>query len=561
MTKRIRYWLPFPGLTILVVAYAALVARADVPLEVLSPVVGDLEVVSSVEQCSNTKWCFNQHQTGAHAPSGGVGQADDTFAWDANLNFPAFDSDAGRVVLAVASGIVAQSYGSRINAGGSFGQVLIEHTTADGTMWWSGYLHMTDIQVTPGQIVTQETVLGFVSNDGVPDGNDHLHFVVYRGENTLGSLVSFDPNIVPRFSESPIDIYFLVDLSGSFADDLPNFKAQAPGIISTLKASNPNTRFGLGKYEDYPILPFGFAPSGDKAYERLIDLTFDTDLLLDIVAGLFTRNGADFPQSQLVALFQAATGAGQDLSGVGFPNASIPSGQQANFRDGATKLFLLWTDASFHNPGDTGTIPYPGPSFEETVNAILSLDPPKVIGISSGLSGIADLQRIAEATDSLAPPGGVDCDADGVIDIAEGEPLVCSIAPSGEGIGEAVIAIVGAATAEIEVTIDIKPGSEPNSINPANSGLIPVAILTTDNFDALTVSPITVRFGVGEASIAHPSGHLEDVDSDGDLDLVLHFRTQQSGIQCGDTSASLTGETFDGQSIQGSDSVATVGCG
>ena len=53
---------------------------------------------------------------------------------------------------------------------------------------------------------------------------------------------------------------------------------------------------------------------------------------------------------------------------------------------------------------------------------------------------------------------------------------------------------------------------------------------------------------------------IEDVDSDGDLDLVLHFRTQDTDIQCGDTFASLTGETTSGIAIEGSDSISTVGC-
>lgn len=50
------------------------------PEEVLSPVPGSLEVVSSLDQCSDTKWCFNQHKTGGHTVGGGIGQADDTYA-------------------------------------------------------------------------------------------------------------------------------------------------------------------------------------------------------------------------------------------------------------------------------------------------------------------------------------------------------------------------------------------------------------------------------------------------------------------------------------------------
>ncbi len=113
-------------------------------------------------------------------------------------------------------------------------------------------------------------------------------------------------------------------------------------------------------------------------------------------------------------------------------------------------------------------------------------------------------------------------------------------------------------TPTLEVSIDIKPGSNVNSINPRSNGVIPVAILTTDAFDASTVDATTVRFGPNEAAAVQSA--LEDVDGDGDLDLILHFRTQQTGIQCGDTSASLTGQTTGGQAIAGSNSVTTVGC-
>ena len=110
------------------------------------------------------------------------------------------------------------------------------------------------------------------------------------------------------------------------------------------------------------------------------------------------------------------------------------------------------------------------------------------------------------------------------------------------------------------VQIDIKPGSFPNSINPRSRGKIPVAILTTDSFDATTASPNTVRFGPTGTEAAPVHSALADVDGDGDIDLILHFKTQATGIKCGDVSALLTGETFGGQAIEGSDSIRTVGC-
>jgi hypothetical protein len=116
------------------------------------------------------------------------------------------------------------------------------------------------------------------------------------------------------------------------------------------------------------------------------------------------------------------------------------------------------------------------------------------------------------------------------------------------------------ASGALPATIDIKPGSSPNSINPRSNGNISVAVLTTNSFDAGSVDVNTVRFGRTGQEAAPLRSSLEDVDGDGDSDLVLHFDTQQTGILCGDSSARLTGRTFDGEPIEGSDSISTVGC-
>ncbi len=123
------------------------------------------------------------------------------------------------------------------------------------------------------------------------------------------------------------------------------------------------------------------------------------------------------------------------------------------------------------------------------------------------------------------------------------------------------VAAVQATMDVIEVDIDIKPGDGPNSITLGSKGLISVAILTTDEFDATSVDPLSVEFGPAGANERHGKGHIVDVDEDGDLDLQLHFRTQETGIAPGDTEACLTGETFDGQAIEGCDDVRTVPVG
>jgi hypothetical protein len=110
------------------------------------------------------------------------------------------------------------------------------------------------------------------------------------------------------------------------------------------------------------------------------------------------------------------------------------------------------------------------------------------------------------------------------------------------------------------VLIDTKPGDFPNSINPRSKGVIPVAIRTTSTFEATTVDPATVRFGRTGTEAAPVHSALEDANRDGKRDLILHFETQKTGIECGDTSASLTGQTRAGQAIHGSDSIQTVGC-
>jgi hypothetical protein len=104
------------------------------------------------------------------------------------------------------------------------------------------------------------------------------------------------------------------------------------------------------------------------------------------------------------------------------------------------------------------------------------------------------------------------------------------------------------------VEVDVKPGSHVNPINLESGGRIPVAVLTTPDFDAANVDPATVLF-TGAQPIRWM---IEDVDGDGDLDALFHFKTQALDLDGNSTYAVLIGQTTDGSVIWGSDFVTIV---
>lgn len=104
------------------------------------------------------------------------------------------------------------------------------------------------------------------------------------------------------------------------------------------------------------------------------------------------------------------------------------------------------------------------------------------------------------------------------------------------------------------VDIDIKPGSDPNSINLKSKGVVPVAVLTTADFDAANVDATTVVFAGAEPD----KWQMCDVDGDGDIDMLFHFKTQELVLDADSTEATLTGETLGDNPIVGTDNVNMV---
>ena len=126
----------------------------------------------------------------------------------------------------------------------------------------------------------------------------------------------------------------------------------------------------------------------------------------------------------------------------------------------------------------------------------------------------------------------------------------------------------------VNAAIDIKPGSDPNSVNLNSSGVLALAILTTSvddgdeaNFDAITVDLTTLALkfddGGGTSDAVSPvRTSFEDVDGDGDLDVVAHFSMREIRGEISPDAeavdAILTGKTHDGVDFWGIDLLRIV---
>ena len=102
-------------------------------------------------------------------------------------------------------------------------------------------------------------------------------------------------------------------------------------------------------------------------------------------------------------------------------------------------------------------------------------------------------------------------------------------------------------------------------MNLKSKGQLPVAVLTTDDFDALLLDVESLRLGdpelvaMGGTPVAPSHATVEDVDEDGDDDLLLHFGVGDlvaGGVIDADTEGLvLAGEALDGTLVFGGDGV------
>ena len=160
----------------------------------------------------------------------------------------------------------------------------------------------------PGQFTITAKLDGFTSILHIPQNAQRRNH-----EITLEGTMHFGGNI-------PLDVLFLLDSTGSMADEIHQIKSTLHSTASQVSnlPSNPNLRFGMVSYRD----------QGDEYVTRLYQFDSDVQRFSRSVDEVQADGGHDYPESLNQALHEAVN----DMS----------------WRSGAIRLIFLIADAPPH---------------------------------------------------------------------------------------------------------------------------------------------------------------------------------------------------------------------
>ncbi len=265
---------------------------------------------------------------------------------------------------------------------------------------------------------------------------------------------------------TPLDLFFLVDVSTSMATYIDNLKQNIHKVVQGLTAARINVKVGVGTVGTGPAK--GEAPYPDSyAYPPTADLNGNVtpgpeynkpriyslirkigdtgpklneainSIQLETDPPVGANHSGTFHEGQLLALEQTVTGSGikteqDDQAGLNTYSAVVP-GQDAGWRGNpdVRRIVVIASDEAFDVPYGTpqrpgSTVQSPLLDYSRTVK-ILNDARVGVFGITAGSpDSVGDMTTVARGTGTLSPAGGVSCGGDPEQTLPAGAPLVCS---------------------------------------------------------------------------------------------------------------------------------------
>jgi hypothetical protein len=264
------------------------------------------------------------------------------------------------------------------------------------------------------------------------------------------------------------DILFLVDNSSSMAHEIDRIREQlAELLVPQIAEHVGDAQLGLAVFSD-----FGERRLGERShpYQLLQPITADIDRVVAATERIELEYGGDNPETQLEALYQAATGDGLGVYVDEGPDC--PAGTRAGvcFREGSFAIVMLFTDAPMRNVigieesgeesaaevlgeiKDEPFIPYLR-GYDETLEA-LQAETIRVVGLWSGqVDGLDDMRRVARDTGALDESG---------------RPIVFEIGTRGEQLGEGVIGALELTTEGVrqDIRLELTDADPDDGVDP-----------------------------------------------------------------------------------------------
>ncbi|XP_053565049.1 LOW QUALITY PROTEIN: integrin beta-4 [Bombina bombina] len=190
------------------------------------------------------------------------------------------------------------------------------------------------------EILTQENVQIDTRWQKTQISPQRMSMRLRAGEETSFDLNVFEP------TDTPVDLYILMDFSHSMSDDLDNLKQMGRNMADVLGQLSSNITIGFGKFVDKVSVPqTDMRPEKLKepwtgstppfSFKNVIRLTNDVPYFVDELMKERISGNLDPPEGGFDAILQAAV-----------------CTNQIGWRKGSTHLLVFSTESAFHYEAD-----------------------------------------------------------------------------------------------------------------------------------------------------------------------------------------------------------------
>jgi hypothetical protein len=257
----------------------------------------------------------------------------------------------------------------------------------------------------------------------------------------VGTSGTYDYTLAMPKSPTPLDLFFLIDTSGSMSSYIDNLKTNISKVTRAVQGAGINLEVGVGTLgtggRPGEVVPPYVNPKDPNDRGSTLYALFrrigpvDADFARALASVQVKNQGGNNPaEAQLAALQQATWGPGikDPNSPAAAPLYIVPPGQDAGWRaaPGVRRIIVHATDEAFDYPVGSPVKPDGCACHLDFDTVIRQMNAHRVqqIGITTGaIESREDLAHIARGTHTFAPLGGSDCGEGEVL--PAGSPLVC----------------------------------------------------------------------------------------------------------------------------------------